>query len=101
LIEWERRAKVLINEIISRYENYWQRDSLYAAVQNQPAKMDSLLTQVRSGTVTFNNNYKDDILDKALNKLENISAEAQAYFNKWSKDKDLVAIANAERDRAV
>ncbi|KAH9319498.1 hypothetical protein KI387_021267, partial [Taxus chinensis] len=31
LIEWERRAKVLINEIISRYENYWQRDSLYAA----------------------------------------------------------------------
>ncbi|KAH9320451.1 hypothetical protein KI387_015090, partial [Taxus chinensis] len=27
---WERRAKVLINEIISRYENYWQRDSLYA-----------------------------------------------------------------------
>ncbi|KAH9326296.1 hypothetical protein KI387_006474, partial [Taxus chinensis] len=63
--------------------------------------MDSLLTQVRSGTVTYNNNYKDDILDKALNKLENISAEAQAYFNKWSKDKDLVAIANAERDRAV
>ncbi|KAH9310529.1 hypothetical protein KI387_025564, partial [Taxus chinensis] len=31
LIEWDRRAKVLINEIISRYENYWQRDSLYAA----------------------------------------------------------------------
>ncbi|KAH9309452.1 hypothetical protein KI387_037363, partial [Taxus chinensis] len=31
LIEWERRAKVLINEIISRYENYWQRNSLYAA----------------------------------------------------------------------
>ncbi|KAH9291027.1 hypothetical protein KI387_044156 [Taxus chinensis] len=63
--------------------------------------MDSLLTQVRCGTVTFNNDYKDGILDKALNKLENISAEAQAYFNKWSKDKDLVSIANAERDRAV
>ncbi|KAH9291029.1 hypothetical protein KI387_044158 [Taxus chinensis] len=63
--------------------------------------MDSLLTQVKCGTVTFNNNYKDGILDKALNKLENISAEAQAYFNKWSKDKDLVSIANAERDRAV
>ncbi|KAH9315447.1 hypothetical protein KI387_024074, partial [Taxus chinensis] len=62
--------------------------------------MDSLLTQVRSGTVTYNN-YKDDILDKTLNKLENISAEAQAYFNKWSKDKDLVAVVNAERDRAV
>ncbi|KAH9326218.1 hypothetical protein KI387_006396, partial [Taxus chinensis] len=74
---------------------------LYAAVQNQPAKMDSLLTQAKCGTVTFNNDYKDGILDKALNRLENISAEAQAYFNKWSKDKDLVSIANAERDRAV
>ncbi|KAH9298310.1 hypothetical protein KI387_029992, partial [Taxus chinensis] len=63
--------------------------------------MDSLVTQVRCGTVMFNKNYKDDILDKALNKLENISAEAQAYFNKWSKDKDLVSIANAERDRVV
>ncbi|KAH9305133.1 hypothetical protein KI387_009537, partial [Taxus chinensis] len=28
--EWERTAKVLIKEIISRYENYWQRNSLYA-----------------------------------------------------------------------
>ncbi|KAH9292929.1 hypothetical protein KI387_041886, partial [Taxus chinensis] len=28
---WERRAKVLINEIISRYENYWKQNSLYAA----------------------------------------------------------------------
>ncbi|KAH9306296.1 hypothetical protein KI387_010700, partial [Taxus chinensis] len=101
LIQWERREKVLISEIVSRYDNHWQRESLFSTVKNQPAKMDALFIRAKSGTVTYNNTYNDNILDKVLNRLENISVEAQAYFNKWSKDKDMVVIANTKRDRAV
>ncbi|KAH9292773.1 hypothetical protein KI387_042039 [Taxus chinensis] len=36
-----------------------------------------------------------------LNRLANLNAEAQSYYNKWNRDKKLVTIANAEKDLAV
>lgn len=96
-----RRAKVLIKEINNYFDNHSQRYSLYVAVKNHPAKINVLLNQTQGGTVTYNNSYHENVLGKVLNKLENINTEAQKYFNKWSKDKDLVEITNAERDRVV
>ncbi|KAH9326984.1 hypothetical protein KI387_007162, partial [Taxus chinensis] len=56
---------------------------------------------VVSGSVPFENNYDDEVLDIMLNKIENLNAEAQAYHNMWSRDKGLVVIANAEQDKAL
>ncbi|KAH9293494.1 hypothetical protein KI387_041302, partial [Taxus chinensis] len=98
---WEFRAKVLIKEINSRYKNHNQRHILYSSHQNESGNIDILLNQVVSGSVTFDNNYEDEVLNIMLNRVENLNAEAQAYHNMWSRDKGLVVIENVERDKAL
>ncbi|KAH9296839.1 hypothetical protein KI387_028521, partial [Taxus chinensis] len=45
--------------------------------------------------------YDDEVLDIMLNRIENLNVEAQAYHNMWLRDKGLVVITNAERDKAL
>lgn len=76
LTKWEYRAKALVNEIKSRYENYIQRQMLFDKVQNQPSKIEALLTQAKIGMTSISNQYNDVVLDCYLDRLENLNGEA-------------------------
>ncbi|KAH9313894.1 hypothetical protein KI387_022521, partial [Taxus chinensis] len=99
---WEIRAKALIKEINDRYHNFENREQLFSLVKNQPLVIDSILAQAQKGNAVTKNFYNmDEVLTIMLNKLANLNSDVQSYYNKWNREKNLVTIANAEKELDV
>lgn len=100
LTTWEFKAKALINDINEKYKNHSKRKHIFTILEEDPEENEQLFKIVIDDKFCYQNRYKDDILDVILDRLENLNAKAQAYFNKLCYEKNEVAKAKALQGNA-
>jgi len=94
---WEFHAKVLLNEINSRFANHGKRDKIFSKLENSPKKLDVHFRVTTIGKITFASLYADINVNHILTKLENLDVEVQAYYNYWNIDMQKVEITEATK----
>jgi len=72
---------------------------LYKLVDNEPAKIESLKAQAQAGSINIQYAYEDNIISIMCNSLENLNVEVQAYYDIWSREKNLVEIMKAQKEQ--
>lgn len=95
---WEVWGKSLIKEIITHYHNHSQWDSLDKLVENEPTKIEILRDQAQAVSINVESEYDDNVMSIMCNHLKNLNGEDQAYFNLWTRDKNLLEIAKAWKE---
>lgn len=83
----------MIKEINTHYHNHSQRDSLYKLDENKPAKIEILKNQAQVVSINIKCEYNDNIMGIMCNYFKNLNAKAQAYYDLYSRDKNLNAKA--------